>query len=176
MRRLFFSVWNWVIVFGIIKIKVRQRKYQKTLKKIEFIFNVHRREEGGGEGDSNYIKPHQATRIWCKNNRLEWPLIELPMTLVQPNLTPWPVLTRVKLGLAWFGRSDWVKESQYGLDHETIEQNELTGFMSPISQWVLVWVTFYFVTPLPYQVILVGTLTGVQGDVTFDAKFWRPFL
>ena len=28
-------------------------------------------------------------------------------------------------GLIWHG-SNWVKESQYGLDHKTIEQNEFT--------------------------------------------------
>ena len=33
--------------------------------------------------------------------------------------------------LIWRG-SNWVKE--YGLDQETIEQNELTCFMSPISR------------------------------------------
>ena len=36
-------------------------------------------------------------------------------------------------GLIWRG-PNWAKESQYGLDHETIEQNELTDFMSPMSQ------------------------------------------
>ena len=38
-------------------------------------------------------------------------------------------------GLIW-RESNWVKESQYGLDHETIEQNEFTGFMSPMNQLV----------------------------------------
>ena len=35
--------------------------------------------------------------------------------------------------LIWRG-SNWVKEIQYGLDHDTTEQNELTGFFSPTSQ------------------------------------------
>ena len=40
---------------------------------------------------------------------------------------------RIGPGLIW-RRSNWVKESEYGLDHETIEQNESTCFMGRMSQ------------------------------------------
>ena len=42
-------------------------------------------------------------------------------------------------GLLWRG-SNWAKESQYGMDHKTIEQNEFYDSMS---------VELHFVTPLP---------------------------
>ena len=35
--------------------------------------------------------------------------------------------SQIGSGLIWRG-SNWVKESHYGLDHETIEQNELTVY------------------------------------------------
>ena len=52
---------------------------------------------------------------------------------------------QIGLGPNWRG-SNWAKESQYGLDHETIEQNELTDFMSPMRQSLSYTI---FLTPLP---------------------------
>ena len=54
--------------------------------------------------------------------------------MFQPNLTRWPVLTRSNWAWPDLARIKLGQESQYGLDHETIEKNEFTGFMSPMSQ------------------------------------------